>query len=241
MRPKVLQEEDLQALRQACEEVVADLVGRSTGRSLRMGSYVFELEPGRRTVIKWEADPQDTVLGVEPLAHLHPVIEKYAWDPRLTEPMLDAVGSDEVCLYTEKLNVKRARVGGPIALHQDYPYWKDVADDATRIHTALVFLDDSDRTNGCLEVAAGSHRLGVQSGRETPDPRDFGRFEMDESRFDTATLAPLEVAAGGVVFLGPFMVHRSLPNPSSQDRRALLYSYQPAGSRHSREYIQIGG
>ncbi len=205
---------------------------------MRMGSYLFELERQRQTVIKWEVDQPDTLLGVEPLAHLHPVIQKYAEDPRLTEPMADAVGSDEVCLYTEKLNVKRARMGGPIALHQDYPYWADVADDARRIHTALILLDDSDRGNGCLEVAPGSHLGGLQAERQTGES-DFARFEMDPARFDSRRLLPLEVAAGGVVFLGPMLVHRSLPNPSSHDRRALLYSYQPAGSRHSREYIPI--
>ena len=42
-------------------------------------------------------------------------------------------------------------------------------------------------------------------------------------------LQPLEVKAGAVVFFGAFLVHRSLPNRSDVDRRALLYSYQPAG------------
>jgi hypothetical protein len=31
------------------------------------------------------------------------------------------------------------------------------------------------------------------------------------------------------VFFGAFLVHRSLPNRSDKDRRALLYSYQPGG------------
>ena len=37
----------------------------------------------------------------------------------------------------------------------------------------------------------------------------------------------------------PLLVHGSAPNGSSADRRALLYSYQPAGYRHAREYIRI--
>ena len=240
VRPRVFGGDDLRELRHASERVVADLVAHSSGRSLDMGSYVFEIEKARHTVIKWEADARDTVLGVEPVAHLHPAIEKYAHDPRLTEPMRDAIAADEVCLYTEKLNVKRARVGGPVVLHQDYPYWADVADDATRIATALVFLDDANRTNGGLEVAPGSHRLGLQPGKATDDPHDFGRFETDPECFDTDGLVSLDVAAGGVVFLGPFLVHRSEPNPSDADRRALLFSYQPRGMRHSREYIRLG-
>ncbi len=45
-----------------------------------------ELEaPAKRTVIKWEKGARDTVLGVEPAAHLHPLLEERAHDPRLPE------------------------------------------------------------------------------------------------------------------------------------------------------------
>jgi len=47
--------------------------------------------------------------------------------------------------------------------------------------------------------------------------------------FDLARLRPLEVPAGTVAFFGAFLLHRSLPNRTDGDRRALLYSYQPAG------------
>jgi ectoine hydroxylase-related dioxygenase (phytanoyl-CoA dioxygenase family) len=52
---------------------------------------------------------------------------------------------------------------------------------------------------------------------------------MDEAKFDMASLVPIEAKAGAVVFFGAFLVHRSLPNRSGSDRRALLYSYQPGG------------
>jgi hypothetical protein len=39
------------------------------------------------------------------------------------------------------------------------------------------------------------------------------------------------VPAGTLVFFGSLLVHRSLPNRTDQDRRVLLYSYQPAGRR----------
>ncbi len=32
---------------------------------------------------------------------------------------------------------------------------------------------------------------------------------------------------------GPLLVHQSEPNRSAGDRRALLYTYQPAGHRHT--------
>ncbi len=46
--------------------------------------------------------------------------------------------------------------------------------------------------------------------------------------------------AGSVVFFGSLLVHRSLPNRSDKDRRALLYSYQPAGLPHALDLARAG-
>jgi len=239
VRRAVLGTSDLRAIADACEEIASQLQSLERKPHLEMGSYVFEIAGEKRTVIKWEKGARDTMLGVEPVAHLHPTVEKYALDPRLARPMADALCCDLVDLYTEKLNLKRARDGGPIVLHQDYPYWVGVADDAERIATAVLFLDDANLDNGCLQVAPGSHRGGVQTGKQSE--AGFGRNEMDPEQFDRSQLVPLEVPAGSVVFLGSLLVHGSEPNRSDSDSRALLYSYQPAGSRHAREYIRIGG
>jgi ectoine hydroxylase-related dioxygenase (phytanoyl-CoA dioxygenase family) len=57
----------------------------------------------------------------------------------------------------------------------------------------------------------------------------FGSNELDESKFEMHTLVPVEAEAGTVIYFGAFLVHRSLPNRTDKDRRALLYSYQPSG------------
>jgi ectoine hydroxylase-related dioxygenase (phytanoyl-CoA dioxygenase family) len=67
----------------------------------------------------------------------------------------------------------------------------------------------------------------------------FGGLEMDPEKYDRSRLLPLEVPAGSVAFFGPFLVHRSLPNRSGADRRALLYSYQPSGHPHLRELTKL--
>ena len=61
-------------------------------------------------------------------------------------------------------------------LHQDYPYWVDVADDPATVATAMLFLDDSTLDNGCLRVVPGkSHerRVGPAHRRQSvPRQRD---------------------------------------------------------------------
>ena len=62
----------------------------------------------------------------------------------------------------------------------------------------------------------------------------FGQNAMDPAAFEQS-LVPVEAPAGSIVFFGAFLVHRSRINRSDKDRRALLYSYQPAGLKTSYE------
>jgi hypothetical protein len=231
VRERVLGAGDLRELCAACEALVERLLLERRRTKWTAGAYLFEMQRRLETMIKWEQDDPEVVQGVEPFAHLSKELDQWAHDPRLLQPMKDVVGAEEIALFTEKLNLKRARKGGSIVLHQDYPYWVDVADEASDVATSVIFLDDANRENGCLEVAPGSHREGVQPPRAV---EGFGSLEMDPERFDLGRLIALEVPAGSVAMFGAFLVHRSLPNRSGEDRRALLYSYQPTGRPHSR-------
>ncbi len=237
LRRNVFDARELAAICAACETLVQRLLAERRHRKHSVGSYNFELQRDLATVVKWEPGDLDMVQGVEPFAHLSEELNRWAHDPRILDPCRDLVGNDEAILFTEKLNLKRARKGGPIVLHQDFPYWKDLTPIAGQIATAMLFLDDATIEKGCLEVVPGSHREGLQQRRAVDG---FGSLEIDPERYDLSRLVALEVDAGAVAFFGPFLVHRSLPNRSGNDRRALLYSYQPPGYPHSRELTGIG-
>jgi len=229
LREGVFDGEECERVARECEAVVARVSAAKERTKLRVGGYMIEFEREFGIVVKWEPEAPDLVMGIEPVARVSEPLAALGRDPRLMDPCKDVVGDDDIDLFTEKLNMKRARKGGSIWLHQDYPYWADVAPIAARVATAMVFLDDADPSRGCLEVAPGSHRDGDQKRREASD---FGSREMDPATFDIGRLIPLTVKRGAVAFFGPFLVHRSLPNRSDDDRRALLYSYQPAGHPH---------
>jgi len=232
LRRDVFAPSECRAIADACEALVDRLLAEQRRTKHTVGSYMFELQRRLETIVKWEPGAPDLLQGVEPFAHLNDDLYRWAHDPRFVEPCKDLVQQDDVILFTEKLNVKRAHKGGPIVLHQDFPYWCDITEAAPRVATAMVFLDDATKENGCLEVVPGSHREGLQERRPI---EGFGSFEIDTQKYDQTRLVALEVAAGSVVFFGPFLVHRSLPNLSGADRRALLYSYQPAGYQHMRD------
>jgi hypothetical protein len=229
VRPRVFDAAECASIIAECERLADKLAVEKKRNKLRVGGYMIEFEKELGIVAKWEPEAPDLLMGLEPVHSISARLAALASDSRLVDPSKDVVGEEDICLFTEKLNFKRARKGGAIWLHQDYPYWADVAKVADRVATAMIFLDDSTVEKGCLEVAPGSHREGVKARKGA---NDFGSREMDPSRYDETKLVPLEVPAGSVAYFGAFLVHRSLPNKSSEDRRALLYSYQPAGHPH---------
>jgi Phytanoyl-CoA dioxygenase (PhyH) len=228
VRRNVFTPAEVGAITAACEALVERLVRETQLRRYAAGSYTFAPDFERSVMIKWEGD-SDIVHGIEPFAHLDAELHRWALDPRFTEPMQDFVGDANPSLFTEKLNLKRPAHGGVNPLHQDYPYWLDTAEAPERVATAMLFLDDADESNGCLEVVPGSHKSGRWRNRADSD--EFGANEVDADAYPDVVPQPLPLAAGSVVMFGSMLVHCSAPNRSNRERRALLYSYQPAGHR----------
>jgi ectoine hydroxylase len=236
VRDSVFDAAEVAEITTACEALLADLVRDRQGKRYHVGSYVFDPDRLTGCTIKWEGDT-DVVHGIEPFAHLSSELERWAYDPRFVEPSIPFVGDDEPVLFTEKLNLKRPFHGGPNPWHQDWPYWQ-FADHRSRIATAMLFLDDANLGNGTLQVLPGSHRRGPWPTRTDRDP--FGNLEMDPNEVEGLTPTAIEVPAGSVVWFGPLLVHKSDPNRSDRDRRALLFSYQPAGFDHLRVQMAAG-
>jgi ectoine hydroxylase len=227
IREGVFSREECRQMAEDVEQLERDCLAVKRNDKVTFGSYMFEVQRELQLAVKWEPNNPDVVQGIEPFAHMSKALDTWARDPRLWNPSKDFVGQDDLSLFTEKTTQKRARTGGTIVLHQDYPYWRNQNKVAHKVVTALIYLDDATIENGCLEVSPGSHRDGMRMGRKMVD--GFGSNELDESKFEMHTLIPVEARAGTVVFFGAFLVHRSLPNRSDKDRRALLYSYQPGG------------
>jgi hypothetical protein len=226
VRENVFSPTEVAAITAACEDLVARLVRDRQLKRYKAGSYVFAPDFERSTMIKWEGD-SDIVHGIEPFAHLDPALKTWALDARFTQPMQAFVGDANPSLFTEKLNLKRPGVGGVNPMHQDYPYWLGSAQDPAHVATAMLFLDDATLENGCLQVAPGSHRSGQWRNRTDSD--EFGANEIDARAYADVEMLPVPLKAGSMVMFGSFLVHCSEPNRSALQRRALLFSYQPAG------------
>jgi ectoine hydroxylase len=234
VREAVLSPQEIDVLRRACEELCQRLVQSSSEeRKIDVSEfYVFELDLARDVLVKWEPGSRDVIQGIEPVAHLHPTIAEFGAHPMLVGPASELMGMNEISLYTEKLNTKRAGVGGAYALHRDLPYWLGASDDPERMLTVLLALDDSTAENGALQVLPGSHLVDDLPFKESE--LEFERNEIDPARMDTSAMVTVEMPAGGAIFFGPRLVHVSGANRSAVDRRVLLYTYQRAGQRDMR-------
>jgi ectoine hydroxylase len=232
----VFSEDELELLREAVERV-AHRVHEHARRE--DGGPEIELPDGHRiqfssqTAIQWEwQDGSEEIRLIEPIDHLDGAFATLFDHPRLKEFAARALEVERVGPFTSKLNLKRAREGSRFPWHQDFPYWYvRIEDRAHDIVTAVMLLDDADAENGALRVLPGSHR----GGPFPRDPHDPLRSLADPTRIDEKNEVLLEARAGSVVWFGPLLLHRSAPNHSNRDRRALLHSFQPEGRPHFRD------
>ncbi len=114
-------------------------------------------------------------------------------------------------LYKEKVNYKLAG-GAGYAPHQDAPAYPFL-----KAHVScMVAIDDSDETNGCLEVVSGMHHDLIPVNEVGCIPHSVvAQLEW--------TAAP--VRAGQTLWFHSLTPHRSGANQSSVDRRALYPTY----------------
>jgi len=124
-------------------------------------------------------------------------------------------------LYKEKVNYKLAG-GAGYSPHQDAPAYPFID---THV-SCMVAVDDATLDNGCLEVVSGRHAEVLP---------------MDERGCIAADVVarlpwlPAEVKAGQTLWFHSRTPHRSGPNHSDRDRRALYPTYNAAREGDLRE------
>lgn len=129
-------------------------------------------------------------------------------------------------LYKEKINYKVAG-GAGYAPHQDAPAYRFVNQHVS----CMVAIDDANTANGCLEVVSGMHH-------ELLDVDERGCI----SSYVVAAMTweIVELRAGQTLWFHSLTPHRSGPNDTNTDRRALYptYNARSEGDLRERYYAQ---
>src|SRR5207253_4594463 len=123
------------------------------------------------------------------------------------------LGSDLEFHYS-KINMKPPAIGSVVEWHQDLAYYPLTNPDSVAI---LIYLDDADRANGCLQVIPGRHRGSPMS--HSRDGYFQGRIV---DRLDESESVALEAPAGSAIFMGSLTPHSSIANTSDRARKTLI-------------------
>jgi ectoine hydroxylase-related dioxygenase (phytanoyl-CoA dioxygenase family) len=203
----VLAVDDLTKIDCAIEEVVDAALSRDDHAGL------LELEPQSgpgKPAVRRICDPYDR----------HANFRAVAGDSRILDRVESLLGPDLI-LQHSKLNMKPAGVGSPVKWHQDLAYYPHTNDDVLAV---LIYLDDADEENGCLQVMAGAHDKYLN--HLGPDGTFDG--QLRETRDVDGTIQPLSAPAGSAIFMHGLLPHSSLPNRSDRGRRTLIFAYRAA-------------
>jgi ectoine hydroxylase-related dioxygenase (phytanoyl-CoA dioxygenase family) len=153
--------------------------------------------------------------------------------------MMERLLDGEVYHYHHKMILKEPLVGGAWEWHQDYGYWYHNGCLFPDLASCMIAVDPATRSNGCLQVLKGSHRLGrIEHGKVGDQTgADLERVHAVLPRLE---LVHCELEPGSAIFFHCNLLHRSDQNQSPDPRWAFICCYNAARndpykeSRHPR-------
>jgi ectoine hydroxylase len=168
----------------------------------------------------------------------HDIYSAFVRCRRIVDTMEKLLGG-EVYHYHHKMILKEPRVGGAWEWHQDFGYWYENGCLFPDLASCMVAVDPANRSNGCLQVLKGSHRLGRINHGPIGDQTgaDPERVQVALGRLERVFC---EVEPGDAIFFHCNLLHRSDRNDSDAPRWALICCYNAARndpfkeSRHPR-------
>lgn len=215
-------------------------------RQEELDQYRREAEALRETVgppkamktrIQIESEPdngQMKLRQIEPVTDLSSAFERLSRDPRTIGPVEQLFGEPAV-LFEDKLNYKPARVGSGFPMHQDRSYWQKYS---KRLLTVFVHIDDATPDNGCMRLVPGEQRDRLLSCSAWEDGTHH-KISVDE--LDSSQAIEMPCHAGDVLIFHCMTPHESSPNRSDQERRAIIFSYNPLsdGNVYRERYADV--
>lgn len=199
-----------------------------TGTGMQDGSYFVLGDNNAGQVIKrvvWAGASQ-------------PYLLEMGADPRLTVPVSQLLGSNEMEQLLSQAHFKRPNDGVIFGWHQDIQHrdkgggsWRDVNGNGSFVQT-LIAIDAMTADSGPLQFIPGSCRWGrVDFGDHDYDDPGYSPKTPPEFREEDVVTVCAE--PGDTLFFGPYTAHASFENTSDAYRRVLIngYAYPGANNR----------
>lgn len=144
-----------------------------------------------------------------------------AREPAIIERVGTLIGP-QLHMFGSKFFPMLPRGGTSTGWHQDNHYF---GTDSDRVVSCGIYLEDSDRSNGCLRVLPKSHLRGELVEHSVGDGKmAHGQWtEVDESQANF-----VECPAGTVVLFSANLLHGAGTNNSDRSRYSTAWHYIPA-------------
>jgi ectoine hydroxylase len=148
-------------------------------------------------------------------------------NPKILEPVKNILDND-VYIYHSKLNVKDGFEGTVWLWHQDFGYWINDGVDSRSI-SVMVFLDKATLNNGCLMIAAGTHKLGRLHHELDTVTTNYDQWcvptEVLKDNLKEEMIQPITGEPGDVLFFDSQILHASGHNMSPLARKMFIIVY----------------
>ncbi|RYG41088.1 phytanoyl-CoA dioxygenase family protein [bacterium] len=157
------------------------------------------------------------------LAEQDPELRAFMAGPKLAAIATEFLGPD-VDLYFNQSVFKGPEGNRIFPWHQDDAYGPV---EPAGYLTLWLALNDATEENGCISVLPGSHRAGLRA--HVPTPHGLAGHAADDP--DQGIAAP--VPAGTIIAFNSLTLHKSGPNTSKGERKALVLQYCAAGLKRA--------
>ena len=130
----------------------------------------------------------------------------------------------EIYIYSHKITMKKPFQGGAWEWHQDFGYWHANGCLEPSMLSIWIAIDDSNKSNGCLEVYEKSHKLGRLNHirRDEQTCLDEKYLNDIKKRYKHSFI---EMKAGDALIFHCNLLHSSSENISDKHRWGFIASY----------------
>ncbi len=146
---------------------------------------------------------------------------------RILDTVESLLGPDLILIMSH-LIVKLPEDGLPVAWHQDNTYWHSV--NGTDVVTVWLAIDDTDVSNGCMQVIPCTHEGYPEMKKVKTGKDDLLGLTVEVTEEMLASAMPLEMKAGDLSIHDSFVLHGSEANTSGRRRAAYTMRYANANT-----------
>ncbi len=228
--PGLLDKQDLQAVRDALNEKVSEIIDQLHSKGLvpsKLEDRPFEsrladafANLSETEFLKFGAGWRDRKAG-----YFHLIS-----NPKIVDAVESLIGGEIFSNPVYNVRPKVPKVAaGAVPWHQDKSYWPDA--NSNPVITAWIPLVDSTLENGCLHLLPRTHRTKFLSWHKTEtlfkDDANAAYREIDREHIVKHQVIPLPLKAGGAILFNDRCIHMSTPNNSTTVRWSVDLRYQP--------------